>query len=45
MKWDEIHDQSRMVVDKAIGNLLAEGKDVEEERRMISWRSYWMRSM
>ena len=26
MKWDEIHDQSRVVVDKAIENLLAEGQ-------------------
>ena len=29
MKWDEIHDQSRVVVDKAIENLLAEGKEVK----------------
>ena len=31
MKWDEIHDQSRVVVDKAIENLLAEGKGGREE--------------
>ena len=31
MKWDEIHDQSRVVVDKAIENLLAEGKEVEKK--------------
>ncbi len=30
MKWEEIYDRSRMVVDKAIGHLLTEEKDVEE---------------
>ena len=32
MKWEEIHDRSRMVVDKAMGHLLAEVKDVEEDK-------------
>ena len=35
MKWDEIHDQSRVVVDKAIENLLAEGKEVEKKENDI----------
>ena len=35
MKWDEIHDQSRVVVDKAIENLLAEGKEVEKKEDNI----------
>ena len=35
MKWDEIHDQSRVFVDKAIENLLAEGKEVEQEESDI----------
>ena len=32
MKWEEIYDRSRMVVDKAMGHLLAEVKDVEEDK-------------
>ena len=32
MKWEEIHDRSRMAVDKAMGYLLAEEKDVEENK-------------
>ncbi|MFR7808081.1 MAG: hypothetical protein ACLU4N_01590 [Butyricimonas faecihominis] len=44
MKWEEIHDRSRMVVDKAMGHLLAEVKDVEEDKDGIV-RSYRMRSM
>ncbi len=31
MKWEEIYDQSRMVVDKAMGHLLAEVKEVEKK--------------
>ena len=32
MKWEEIHDQSRMAVDKAMGYLFAEEKDVKENK-------------
>ena len=32
MKWEEIHDRSRMAVDKAIGHLLTEEKDVEKDK-------------
>ena len=35
MKWDEIHDQSRVAVDKAIESLLAEGKNVGKEEGAI----------
>lgn len=35
MKWEEIHDRSRMAVDKAMECLLAEGKDVEEDKEGI----------
>lgn len=44
MKWEEIYDRSRMVVDKAMGHLLAEVKDVEEDKDGIV-EKYWMRSM
>ena len=31
MKWDEIHDQSRVAVDKAIGRLLTGENDLGKE--------------